>query len=316
MPIGMIAVYFCALCLGAGILIYVHRLNRMYLTDFIAFYAIHLSISIPLSVLGKPLPVLIVSTMKLEQLQADQFMILFSLLLAKPLWIFSIYFLAKCIAALVEKKTTRAFTAVYFLFWGIFVLVKLIYTIQFFNLNTISPGFQVFNGINTILEISASLLIFGFGIIQAGKIGSPNRKQGARIFSVIGFLSKAVFWVLIFLYFSFTIPFLIGVAIPIPALLFLSIFLKRAFPADTSLIDSDGSFKKGLTRFNVTPREQEIIAHICSGQSNKDIASSLFISIHTVKRHINQVYHKLGIKNRVQLANLVRGNSNPEIDTP
>ncbi len=37
-----------------------------------------------------------------------------------------------------------------------------------------------------------------------------------------------------------------------------------------------------------------------AGHSNQEIASKLFISIPTVKRHISNIYAKLGVKSRTQ----------------
>jgi DNA-binding CsgD family transcriptional regulator len=52
---------------------------------------------------------------------------------------------------------------------------------------------------------------------------------------------------------------------------------------------------------NITERELEIIKLVLEGQSNKDIADKLFISVNTVKNHIYSVYRKIGIKNRYEL---------------
>lgn len=50
----------------------------------------------------------------------------------------------------------------------------------------------------------------------------------------------------------------------------------------------------------LTLRELEVIKFIESGFSNQDIAERLVISIPTVKRHISNIYSKLGVKNRTQ----------------
>ena len=44
------------------------------------------------------------------------------------------------------------------------------------------------------------------------------------------------------------------------------------------------------------------------GKSNKEISDKLFISLQTVKDHVHNIFVKAGIKNRVQLSNLVKGN--------
>jgi len=52
---------------------------------------------------------------------------------------------------------------------------------------------------------------------------------------------------------------------------------------------------------DLTPRECEIVRLILQGKSNADIEKSLFISVHTVKNHLTNIFLKLGVKNRMQL---------------
>ena len=47
-------------------------------------------------------------------------------------------------------------------------------------------------------------------------------------------------------------------------------------------------------------RELEVLKLIETGNSNQEIAGKLFISIPTVKRHISNIYAKLGVKSRTQ----------------
>jgi DNA-binding NarL/FixJ family response regulator len=48
-------------------------------------------------------------------------------------------------------------------------------------------------------------------------------------------------------------------------------------------------------------REQEIFNALLTGVSNKEISEKYFISINTVKTHIKKIYHKMGLKNRIEL---------------
>jgi two-component system, NarL family, nitrate/nitrite response regulator NarL len=54
----------------------------------------------------------------------------------------------------------------------------------------------------------------------------------------------------------------------------------------------------------LTLRESEIVSAIRQGNSNKEIASKLSISEETVKRHLSNIYAKLGISSRLELATL------------
>ena len=52
----------------------------------------------------------------------------------------------------------------------------------------------------------------------------------------------------------------------------------------------------------LTKREAEVLDLLIKGKTNKEIASSLYISTHTVKAILEKLYEKLNIHNRVQLA--------------
>lgn len=51
---------------------------------------------------------------------------------------------------------------------------------------------------------------------------------------------------------------------------------------------------------NLTPRERQIIGLVGLGASNAQIADQLFLSEHTVKSHIYNIFKKTGVKNRTQ----------------
>jgi two-component system nitrate/nitrite response regulator NarL len=55
-------------------------------------------------------------------------------------------------------------------------------------------------------------------------------------------------------------------------------------------------------RYNLTLRELDIIAAVVSGQSNRDIATQLAISIQTVKHHLTSIFDKTGASSRLELA--------------
>ena len=57
----------------------------------------------------------------------------------------------------------------------------------------------------------------------------------------------------------------------------------------------------GRSRFGLTPREQEVIAAVVAGYTDKDIAQKFSISQHTVKHHVTNVFDKLGVCNRLEL---------------
>jgi len=56
----------------------------------------------------------------------------------------------------------------------------------------------------------------------------------------------------------------------------------------------------------LTRRELEIASLIISGLSNKEIASELQIEVSTVKNHVHNLFEKLGVRRRAQIAAWLR----------
>ena len=52
----------------------------------------------------------------------------------------------------------------------------------------------------------------------------------------------------------------------------------------------------------LTPRETEVLSHIASGKTNRQIANELHLSLSTVKRHLERILSKLGVSDRTQAA--------------
>lgn len=53
--------------------------------------------------------------------------------------------------------------------------------------------------------------------------------------------------------------------------------------------------------YSITERELDILALVCRGMTNTQIAATLFISLSTVKSHIEALLRKLGVENRASL---------------
>jgi DNA-binding CsgD family transcriptional regulator len=55
-------------------------------------------------------------------------------------------------------------------------------------------------------------------------------------------------------------------------------------------------------------RERKVCQLLLKGQTNSEIADNLFITVGTVKAHLNNIYKKLGTNNRVEAINLLGKN--------
>jgi DNA-binding CsgD family transcriptional regulator len=52
----------------------------------------------------------------------------------------------------------------------------------------------------------------------------------------------------------------------------------------------------------LTPTEERVVALAAEGLANKQIAQTLFVTVHTVEVHLSRAYQKLGVRSRSQLA--------------
>src|SRR6266699_1611468 len=68
-----------------------------------------------------------------------------------------------------------------------------------------------------------------------------------------------------------------------------------------SLVQSSGEEAR-QKKFGLTPRELEIVSTVVAGYSNKEIAEYCKISEDTVKHHLSNIFDKLGVSTRLELA--------------
>ncbi|MGE3857848.1 MAG: LuxR C-terminal-related transcriptional regulator, partial [Dehalococcoidia bacterium] len=52
----------------------------------------------------------------------------------------------------------------------------------------------------------------------------------------------------------------------------------------------------------LTAREAEVLALVARGRANKEIAAALGLSVHTVERHLTNLYPKIGCRSRTEAA--------------
>jgi two-component system nitrate/nitrite response regulator NarL len=68
-----------------------------------------------------------------------------------------------------------------------------------------------------------------------------------------------------------------------------------------NLVQSSGDEAK-QKKFGLTPRELEIVSAVVAGFANKEIAEYFKISEDTVKHHLSNIFDKLGVSTRLELA--------------
>lgn len=151
-------------------------------------------------------------------------------------------------------------------------------------------------------------LFAGITILIRGKNRPEIHDYDKKILFTGILLSMIVQCVLLLFY---TDQFLLGI------IFILTFFTGNAFlpvyltygtllPAFARQPGKDLSFDEFCKKFEVSPRESDIVREICNGLSNKEISETLFISLQTVKDHTHRIYIKTNVRSRVQLINLVK----------
>jgi len=219
----------------------------------------------------------------------------------------SLNFLVLFVAHLAGKTLFRAFSVFYLIPWGALLLIFAFAAgKQPLATAVISP--QTFSLLLSILKIGTVLFAVIYLLAQGVKTDDRLKRHyfrgiawtylaGFLLFqlSVFGFIPgyrlPAHDYIIAFLQIGYHFPILVV----------LSRFLSRQ-AVTRSPISKEMDQVKQLSGFDISSREAEIIGLILRGFSNKEIGDNLFISLETVKKHVSNIYKKLGVKNRLQLS--------------
>jgi LuxR family maltose regulon positive regulatory protein len=93
-----------------------------------------------------------------------------------------------------------------------------------------------------------------------------------------------------------------------PSIAFVSdlIFRMTGKPGEARPEDDAGTMDDLVVVELLTPRETEVLQLVARGRTNAEIAQDLFISVNTVKRHLNNIFMKLGVTTRIQAVRVAR----------
>jgi DNA-binding NarL/FixJ family response regulator len=75
------------------------------------------------------------------------------------------------------------------------------------------------------------------------------------------------------------------------------VFAQLGAAPDVAWIDSIGQHTRPAVH-GLTAREVEVLRLVAAGKSNREIATELVISEHTVARHVQNIFAKLGVSSR------------------
>jgi DNA-binding CsgD family transcriptional regulator len=143
-----------------------------------------------------------------------------------------------------------------------------------------------------------------------GKSGNPLLKNGIIVFFILSLLYFPLNLLEMirerYSFFNVSYEFeLLTLPLYFFALNLFSIIFGLLFFDQPSFIEKGRVTEYFQRSYGISSRESEIIEYLVSGFSNEEIADKLFISTKTVNNHIYNIFQKTGVKNRVQLVNLL-----------
>jgi DNA-binding CsgD family transcriptional regulator len=180
-------------------------------------------------------------------------------------------------------------------------------------------GLDIFHG-NVFDNIALFEILFLILILVSGK--KETEKNKVKLRRSFGWLFLSRYIVLTFFFILFVI-FLTkagemvprAVRYPIALVLVLLIsfipfiwvkFFFRKYAESLLVIVEEKEILDSLfDKYGISKREQDILRQILDGKTNREIEEKLFISYHTVKNHVYNLYQKLGVKNRYELVHFI-----------
>ena len=67
------------------------------------------------------------------------------------------------------------------------------------------------------------------------------------------------------------------------------------------MVQTEFARQESTSGKELTPRESEIVRYVASGLRNNEVAERLSITESTVKTHLNNIFQKLGVRDRLEL---------------
>jgi DNA-binding NarL/FixJ family response regulator len=78
--------------------------------------------------------------------------------------------------------------------------------------------------------------------------------------------------------------------------------IRQFVASDEPPVQTTASAPRERERSPLSQREREIVALVAQGFKNKEMAEKMFISEQTVKNHLHNIFDKLGVSDRLELA--------------
>lgn len=226
-----------------------------------------------------------------------------------PLIAIAYYFFLSFIAGILGEGISSHLRIAYVFLW-ILLFGGLLIRIQKALQEIDSQFLLILNNASGLIIILIPVGALFYLMLQTVRGSRAEGKRGTMIFALISLLGLFLFYAGFF--FSqagassrWAVPLCLFVASIAPILVLRNVLARYGRPIKFETFE-DARLQQFRDKYQLSAREGEILDLLLKGKSNKDIEKGLFISHHTVRNHIHNIYQKLRVSSRLQLMNLIR----------
>jgi DNA-binding CsgD family transcriptional regulator len=318
---NFISVFYYAFALAVSVLVVAtaFRMYQQYRLKYLAYYTGYLLAHYILGFFGLLAFSLTESVMPIPPEAQSQVMILIGFLIY-PFVPMMLYMFVSTEREILNKGLPARFVKTFILIWAGLIILYIGGIIQYYNTNDDLLLRIIWGGTFSIVGICFFLTSVDL-LIRSRSLPDTLEQKAVQIFALMYFvvfsLYGLIFASMLLSYrLSHLLTFLLHFSFNIPPLFYLRRHLKMNFVAPLSFSPDDTNLSDFFDMFSITKREAEVIGLILEGKRAKDIEQELFISYHTVKNHIHNIYRKLGVKNRMQILGLIQSHLRERKEEP
>ncbi len=285
------------LFLGLGVISFIYYRTRLYHSLYLKFvlqYTIVVNIMLLLFFIFKYFEINILQD-KLNITSFDYLPYLFALIyLGALLLVFIMYGISRAFRneKISKRQLMLNYSAIIITVFAIWLLSK-----EALENRSMVWVLSLLDNLGVLLPVAECIILVRLYIYSGKLPGSPDIVRSFSLFYIFRYPVLAV---------SFLFPdpvrfFILIFIVNVFPFIWIKLFVDRLEMKSSTSANRDKKLELFATTHNITAREMEILKLILEGKNNKEIERELYISYHTVKNHVYNIYQKLKINNRYQL---------------
>lgn len=204
---------------------------------------------------------------------------------------------------LISKKLDLSFHLIFYSLAGIIAITHLGTAFEYYY----TDGEIHFCNLEGLYAIPVLFILYALIILLSKiiKSGNQNSRKPLLLFVIFFLPGYGLYFIIIFFHnINYLIFPLITFYLNVAMYLWFNKYYRESIGI-SAFVNYNALIETIQRKYELTNREQEVIALVIEGKSNKQIEDALFISASTVKNHISIAYKKIGISSRGQLMNLI-----------